>query len=285
MNTRLNQWLQLIKTDFKLFLWISLGVFLFILFFQPFPIEKFDFNNRLLIVAGFAGIVLLLSIATRTLFPSGEIEENYFRQTPRISKVLCSAILLVAISVAFAFYLRYVGSVEITFFIMFKVVFIGLAAPVIIRLNYIFHALRHENESLLKGKNNALKKVAGFEHENLNKTVTFISDNASDNLTLRISEIAFIKSADNYVEVFFREGTLFKKQLLRNKLKTIEQQLLPFPVLTRCHRSCIVNATYIRALSRAANNHWISIDGWDEKLPVSRQYLLKTKELSIGRGE
>ncbi len=106
MNTRINQWLQLIKIDMKLFLWISLGIFLFILFFQPFPLEEFGFNNRLLIVAGLGGIVLLLSVIMRTFFPSLEKEDSNLQQTPQISKVLCSIILLVAISVAFAFYLQ-----------------------------------------------------------------------------------------------------------------------------------------------------------------------------------
>jgi len=280
MNTRLNQWLQLIKNDMKLFIWISLGIFLFILFFQPFPLENSDSNNRLLIVAGLGGIVLLLSIIVRTLFPSREIEERYFQQTPKISKVISSVILLVAISVAFAFYLRYVGSVRITFFIMFKVVFVGLVAPVIIRLSDIFHALRHENENLLSDKKNALKKVADFEYENFNKSITFHSDNVTDNLTLLISEVAYIKSADNYVEVVFREGKVLRKQLLRNTLKTIEQQLQPYPLFIRCHRICIVNSYYISSLEKIDNNQWISIKGFDEKLPVSRQYLLKIKEIT-----
>jgi len=279
MNTKLNQWLQFIKNDMKLFLWISLGVFLFILFFQPFPLENSDANNRLILVAGLGGIVLLLSIIVRTLFPSREIEESYFQQTPKISKVISSVILLVAISVAFAFYLHYVGSVRITFFIMFRVVFIALVAPVIIRLSDIFHALRHENESLLKDKKNALKKVADFEYENFNKSITFHSDNVTDNLTLLISEVAFIKSADNYVEVVFREGNVFRKQLLRNTLKTIEQQLQPYSLFIRSHRTCIVNTYYINSLDKIENNQWISIKGYDEKLPVSRQYLLKIKDI------
>lgn len=280
MNTKLNQWLQLIKNDMKLFLWLSLGVFLFILFFQPFPLENFDYNNQLLIAAGLGGIILLLSIIIRTLFPSREIEEGYFQQTPKISKVISSLLLLVSISVAFAFYLRYVGSVKITFFIMFKVVFIGLVAPVIIRLSDIFHALRRENENLLKEKKNALKKVADFEYENFNKSITFQSDNVTDNLTLLISEVAFIKSADNYVEVVFREGNVFRKQLLRNTLKTIEQQLQPYSLFIRCHRICIVNSYYISSLDKIDNNQWISIKGYDEKLPVSRQYLLKIKDIA-----
>lgn len=58
MNNLINQWVKLINRELKLFFWMSVGVFLFILFFQPFPLDKFDFNNRLLFVAGVAGIVL-----------------------------------------------------------------------------------------------------------------------------------------------------------------------------------------------------------------------------------
>jgi DNA-binding LytR/AlgR family response regulator len=93
-----------------------------------------------------------------------------------------------------------------------------------------------------------------------------------------LGEIALIKSADNYVEIVFLETNNFKKKLLRNTLKHIEQQLKPHSNFIRCHRICIVNTKYIEKLTKNYNNHWIIIKGYDEQIPVSRQYLLKLKE-------
>ena len=68
MNKKLEQILFLIKEDRKLFLSISFGVFLFVLFFQPFLIDHVDFNNMLLIVAGLGGIVFLFMVMVRAAF-------------------------------------------------------------------------------------------------------------------------------------------------------------------------------------------------------------------------
>jgi len=54
MNNKLNDVIYALKKDVGLILSISFGFFLFILFFQPFPLDKFDFNNRVLLVALFA---------------------------------------------------------------------------------------------------------------------------------------------------------------------------------------------------------------------------------------
>jgi DNA-binding LytR/AlgR family response regulator len=91
--------------------------------------------------------------------------------------------------------------------------------------------------------------------------------------------VAFIRSADNYVEIVYRESEVSKKKLIRNTLKNIEQQIKIYSNFTRCHRICIINTHFIDRLEKSADNHWIIIKGYDEKIPVSRPYLLKIKEL------
>ena len=69
MNHRLSRLLLLIKQDAGLYLGISLGIFLFVLFFQPFHSVKFDMNNWLLFVAGMAACIYLILILVRILTP------------------------------------------------------------------------------------------------------------------------------------------------------------------------------------------------------------------------
>ncbi|MBE9483689.1 MAG: LytTR family transcriptional regulator DNA-binding domain-containing protein, partial [Bacteroidetes bacterium] len=40
-----------------------------------------------------------------------------------------------------------------------------------------------------------------------------------------------------------------------------------------------VNSHYIDKLNKDFSSHWLSIKGYDERIPVSRQYLLKLKEI------
>jgi DNA-binding LytR/AlgR family response regulator len=278
VNKKLNQLISLLKEELGLFLSISFGVFLFILFFQPFPLDNFDFNNKLLFVSGFGAIVFLFMFILRIAFPWLLYNKNQSNNEPVLTSYLSGFIILALSSVAFTFYLRYVGFVNISFYIVFKVVLICLAPSVALGLYDVITELRLQNESLIIEKKIIQKKVEKYEEDILNKSIEFVSENLTENFSLIIAEVAFIKSADNYVEIVYKEGDNFKKKLIRNTLKNIEQQIKPYSNFIRCHRICIVNMHYIEKLNRNYNNHWLSIKGYNEQIPVSRQYLLKLKE-------
>lgn len=278
MNKNLNQIIYLLKKDLGLLLSISFGVFLFVLFFQPFPLDTFDFNNTLLFVAGLGAIVFLFMVLVRVAFPWLINKYDHNNHETMFSSFLGGFILVVMSSVAFAFYLHYVGLVSLSFFIMFKVVLICLSTPVALRLYDLVKQLKQQNESLIRQKETIQKQIDNHEEADNNKSIEFISENSTENLNLRVRDVAFIKSADNYVEIFFKEGDQFKKKLIRNTLKNIEQQLKPYTGFIRCHRICIVNAYHVEKLNKELNTHWLTITGYDEQIPVSRQYLLKLKE-------
>lgn len=279
MNKKAEQILFLIKEDRKLFLRISFGVFLFVLFFQPFPLDHFDFNNRLLIVAGLAGIVFLFIVLVRAAFIWIIPYDDRTAQEPIVLSYLGGFLILALSSVAFAFYLHYVGGVEITFYTMFKIILICLFPPIALTIYDELRELKQQNELLRMEKEKINKEIQKYEHDYLNKSIVFNSENNTENLTLLVSDVTLIKSADNYVEIAFMEDKHLKKKLIRNTLKNIEQQVRPFPNFIRIHRICIVNIHYIDKLNRKFNNYWITVQGSDEEIPVSRQYLLKLKEV------
>ena len=97
------------KLELGRLLILSFGVFLFILFFQPFPLEMLEYENRLLFVTGFAVIIFLVAFIILILLPL---------MVPKLFKVsdweygpslFVSMLYLVLSSTAFAFYIRYVG--------------------------------------------------------------------------------------------------------------------------------------------------------------------------------
>jgi DNA-binding LytR/AlgR family response regulator len=278
MNNRFNKLVQSLNEKLILFLSISFGIFLFILFFQPFPLDRFDFNNRLLFVAGFGAIVFLFMFLVRIAFYRMVQNNTKNGDVTVLPSYFGGFILLALSSVAFVFYMRYVGFVSISFFVVFKVVLICLIPPVALRLYDNTRDLRQQNESLISEKKILQKQVEKYEEDNLNKSIEFISETESENLTLLIAEVVFIQSADNYVEIVYKEGDNFRKKLIRNTLKNIELQIKQYSNFIRCHRICIVNMHYIEKLNQSYGNHWITIKGYHEKIPVSRQYLLKLKE-------
>jgi len=278
MNKNLNQLIFLLKEDVGLLISISLGVFLFILFFQPFPYENSDLNNNLLFVGGLAAIVFLVMVIVRVVSPWLIRKYDHKDYQSIFSSFIGGLIMVVLSAVGFAFYLFYIGSIEITFFIMFKVGLICFAPPVALRLYDLITRLKVENMSLHKQLKVFQKQLSKNEEEDLNKMVELLSENMTEKLSLPVKDIAFIKSADNYVEIVYKEVGQFKKKLIRNTLKNIEQQLKLFPDFLRCHRICIVNKQHIDKLNKDYGNHWLTIKNYNEKIPVSRQYLIKLKE-------
>jgi DNA-binding LytR/AlgR family response regulator len=168
--------------------------------------------------------------------------------------------------------------VKITFFITVKAVLICLVPPLVLGLSDLINDLKQQNELLIVEKKIMQKQVDKYQEDILNKSIEFPSENSSDKLSLKISEVALIKSADNYVEIIYKDGEIYKKRLIRNTMKNIEFQIKQYNNFLRCHRICIVNLHYIERINRSNHNHWLTIKGFDEPVPVSRQYLLKLKE-------
>lgn len=278
MDEKIELLVRILKRELGLFLSISFGVFLFVLFFQPFQLEVIDFNNRLLVISGLGGIVFAFMFLIRVLFPwlngnnDPDLSESF------IPTRLNGLIIMALSSVAFAFYIHYVGSVNISFYIVFKILIICLAPPVVLGIYDLLRDLKQQNDVLVVEKKIIQKQIEKYEEDLLNKSIEFISENTSENFSLLIGEVVFIKSADNYVEIVYKEDNTFKKKLIRNTLRNVELQIRPYTNFIRCHRICIVNIHFIERLQRNGSNHWLTIKGYNEQLPVSRQYLLKLQE-------
>jgi DNA-binding LytR/AlgR family response regulator len=278
VDHRLSHLILLLNEKLRLSLSISFGVFLFILFFQPFTIDRFDFNNRLLFFAGFGGIVFSFMSLIEVILP-WLIYKNNQNENETVFPAYVSRFIILALnSVAFTFYLRYVGFVNISFYIVAKVVLVCLAPPVALRLYDINKELRQLNESLIIEKKIIQKQIEKQQEDDLNKSIEFTSENNTEKFILPIVEIVCIKSADNYIEIVYKEDDIFKKRLIRNTLKNVDLQIKHYSNFVRCHRICIVNKYYIERLNHSYSKYWLTIRGFQEQIPVSRQYILKLKE-------
>jgi len=278
VKKKIDQLIEDLKEELGLFLSISFGVFLFVLFFQPFPFVGFDFNNSLLFVGGMGTIIFFIMVLVRITIPRFFRRNNQEIKEFILPQYFNGFVIFIFSAVALVFYIRYVGMVSITFFIAFKVVLICLTPSLILNFFDMINELKEQNELLIVEKKIIQNQVEKYEEDILNKSIDFASENNSENLTLLISEVALIKSADNYVEIVYKEGNSYKKKLIRNTLKNIELQIKQYSNFLRCHRICIVNLHYIERLTRTDSNHWLIIKGFDEQVPVSRQYLIKLKE-------
>jgi DNA-binding LytR/AlgR family response regulator len=278
-NNTINQFIALSKKYFKVYLGISISVFLFFLFFQPFPSHKFESENKNLFIAGYGLIIFIIQVIVQIIFQRHLLRNNMDGEYNPVLNSLYYFSQIALTSVAFVFYIRYVGKTDITFNLVLRVVIISLSAPVTLYLHSTLSSL-HENYRKLLEENRLMQdKLKQFTESYADKFIELSSDNESDNLTIQVSEIIFIKSADNYVEVGFRDGGEVRKRMIRNTLKNIEKQLKEFNNFVRTHRSSIVNIQYIDKLNKNFNTYWLTLIDTKETIPVSRQYLMAVKDI------
>jgi len=269
--------LNSLKLELGRLLIMSFGVFLFILFFQPFPLEALDYDNRLLFVTGFGAISFLVTFVVLMLLPL--LLPKLFAVTdweygPPLG---LSLLFLVFSSTFFAFYIRYVGKVDLSLFIMFKVVLVNLLPLSILMILYRNKSMK-EAVSILQDQNKEyLSKIEGYENTKDNEEINILSDNKSDKLNLKFMDIVFIKSADNYIEICYMDKDIVEKKLLRSTLRNIESQLANRRNFIRCHRTRIVNIMYIERVVRSYGSYNIKLNCCEDTIPVSRQYLMQVK--------
>lgn len=248
------------------------------LFFQPFPIRFTELNSVLVFNAGFGGIIFILLYLIHLLSKTFRLPEM------EVMSHFNGFILFLLSSVAFTFYLRYVGQAIIDFYSVSKIVLICLAPPAVLWIYRIRNELKQEND-LLNRENMLLQNRLRDKNETpMQNIIEFYSaDTSSELLKLSISDIVLIKSADNYVEILYLDHDTLRKKLVRNTLKNAEQMLRPFDQFIRCHRTYIIHTVHIERIHLKINSSYVVLKKLDERIPVSRPYVLKLKEAMAKR--
>lgn len=263
-----------LRLNLKAITGISLGIFLFLLFFQPLNPQNPDFNNKLLILAAFGGITSILLGLLRIIIPNA-FPVSFSCEKWSINKEIFWGFLFVVLnSVAFVFFARYVGKIAVTFHIVTIIVILTLSAIAILAVINEYHFLKNKLRDLT---------VDTIEYEDEtppkeNIQIEFESENKSEYFKLFLDQIILIKSANNYIEVIYKKEEKVSKRLIRNTLKNTEKYFSKYPTMIRCHRSCIVNKNYIQKVTKGNEGLKLTLFDYPFDIHVSRQYALTVKE-------
>ena len=95
-------------------------------------------------------------------------------------------------------------------------------------------------------------------------TITLKGDNKLDFLTIELSDLVCISSANNYIEVHYLEDKNLRKKLLRRTLTQIHSFL---PMLIKVHRSYLINPVHLRSWKDSKTLHLTKME-----VPVSKKY-------------
>lgn len=258
-----------LKHNAKIIFFISAGILAFLLVFQPVEIKNFTNRQIFLIVTGIAVTTFLVLSINLIVIPS-MFPKLFDNPRWNIKKeIVWNLWILLAISSSdFLFYTQLFGIIDIHFMDILKIFFLGgLPVAIIIILNQgrllRFH-LRSAQQ--LSNKITESKKMK-------EKTIFFESDYQKDNLTIKLGSLILIKSADNYIEVYFYEDSKVRKHLLRSSLIKAEALIKKYENIFKCHRTFIVNIDHISEIKGNSQGYKLYFEGLDFPALVSQKYI------------
>ncbi len=103
--------------------------------------------------------------------------------------------------------------------------------------------------------------------------LSFTDSSSKKSLDVALNHLYYITSAQNYIEIFHKNNEIIKSTLLRQSLKTIEEEMIlsSDSPLIRCHKAFIVNREKVVELRGTAKTAHFILEDMEITIPVSRQ--------------
>jgi DNA-binding LytR/AlgR family response regulator len=142
-------------------------------------------------------------------------------------------------------------------------------------VSWLYFSLKEKEHELKE----ALAESAESPIEETKGLVNFADEKGVLRLSLRVEDLLYLKSADNYVYIYYLNS---KKEivnyLLRNTLKNIEENISNINLI-RCHRFYMVNSRNVKLLRKAKDGLLLELDTETQcEIPVSKTYLSAVSE-------
>lgn len=244
---------------------LGLSCSLFIILYKPFGIENVNGQWYYNLVIISMGIIFGLSIALvewgiPSLFP--KLFQNW---TLRKAILWYSSMILLIGAVIFLYKSYLSGFYDFTL----QEYFFVIGRTVLITITVSFFALGIYQFFNRKGIT-ALTNTEDYEIKAPN----------GKSIRLKLKDMLYLSSNDNYVDIHYLENDVRKKLLFRTSLKNVEAQLVnPLTTIYRCHRGYLINVAYFKVKKMTSRSMTIILDQYDDELPVSKQYLEEMKQI------
>ncbi|MEQ8474693.1 LytTR family DNA-binding domain-containing protein [Fulvivirga sp.] len=254
----------------------SVVTFMVLLILRPFEFSTFTNKELILWSAVFAvlvGSTILITVLLVKRALQNTIEENWTVN----KEIFLILFVLVTISIVI-FTLFLILNPEANWLNIFNLVVVRTLAisffPVLILVlyeqNHYQKIQRRQaeqlNQELLKKQHSVAQETHKINHP---AKAVLVAENEKIALQIDPMDLLFVKSEGNYVEVFYRQNEKIHKELIRNSLKAIEEQL-SVSVFFRCHNRFLINLHHIQKVEGNARNFELALANIEEKIPVSR---------------
>ncbi|MCB2221133.1 MAG: LytTR family transcriptional regulator [Bacteroidetes bacterium] len=263
-----------LKHNTKIIFFISVGVFVFLFLFQPLDIDALATREKYFLAIGL-GVITFLSLSLNLLILPSLLPRVFHGTSWNVKKeILWDLWILFTVGFGYFLYYKTLGIMSFGFDMIIKMILIAVVPTsvlIVFNRNRLLQShLKSANELNLKLKEHKSKP---------DKLIHFDSDYQKDNLSIKVSLILFIRSANNYIEVFWKEGQSVKNQMVRNSLTKAEELLKEDKFIFKCHRSYLANVNHIEKIEGSSQGYRLFFENVDFPVPVSKNYTQKLKEL------
>jgi len=267
----LNQPYPLYGRSLKTILAIGLFISFFLVSFEPFGLSSFHNKYRLYFEIGYGAVTCLTLLIHHFALPLIFRKEYDASKWTVLKQIIWQIWVLFSIGFAnflySSFFFHFTNNFQAFCYYQFYTLSVGII-PVVVITVLIQNRLLAENLKIANDYNHGFQAKANilFEEER----ICLMADNSKDKLEVNSSDLIYITSTGNYIQVYYKNGIELKSILLRNTLKQAEDQLKENHFMIKCHRAFLVNRNKIVRVKGNSQGLRLMLDCTDEEIPVSR---------------
>ena len=284
LKTYLRKPFPIIRKAWRISIIAALIVFFLLFLFQSIP--NTSLLTRFFIILGFAlvtGIVTLLLQIVPPLIFKDFYSENHWTIGKQLLQTM---IILLFIGIGNFFYGWFISghySISLFFSYIISTFLVGIVPAIIITI-YTQNTILKRNLQEASILNKQLLSLQDTIKPDLKVDTQIISfgGTTKDSAELNINEILYIESIKNYCSIFYisHNKVYFKK--VRSTLSQIEENLLPYAFIIRCHRAFMVNTHFIIKVEGNSQGYLLTLNLAKNLIPVSRSYSKSFRENFTG---
>lgn len=263
-----------LKYNTKISFFISIGIFAFLFLFQPFSINSLPLKERYYLITGFA-VTTFLALSFHLLIIPSLFPKKFASGEWSIKKeILWYTWILFTILTGLFLLNNSLGVIKVSFNTVVMLILtavIPITVLIIVNHNRILRIHLKSASEL----NKKLKENKTIEE----KMLYFNSAYQKDSLAIKVNSLLFIRSANNYIEVFWKEGNIIKNQMVRCSMTNAEEVITDYKFVLKCHRSYIVNINYIDKVEGNSQGYKLFFENLVAPIPVSKSFVTRLKEM------
>lgn len=246
------------------------------LLFQPFGLSAYKSSYKAVVLLGYGGITFA-SLAIN-LFVVTHVFRKWFSVWTVGKEIVWLWWIIFTIGTGNYFYssVNFSMFAGVKGFMMFQLLTLIIGVFPVITLILISYNIKLSLNLKTAAQVNDLLIVKPNRAQ-VEQLVVLVADNGKDKLEVELSDLIYIESLGNYIQVSYYKEKKIAKMLLRGTIRRMEEETQQHPQLVKCHRAFIVNLDYVERVKGNSQELRIVLKKVDGEIPVSRNNALKIK--------